>query len=139
MTSACVPPAVATTVTSAVIGAATSTTSPPDTMKEIAKFLSHGQKAPEYHTGGNIDIFLSRFEDFLQSKEIPEEKQAGLLIDALKDDTAYMAIARELSKEEKRDYQAIKKHLIYRFDTMKEKRQKRLVMRSTYQKAGQDL
>ena len=99
---------------------------------------SLGVKMPLYKTGADIEVFVDRFEEFLQIQEIVESKKAKLILSAL-DDTTYKVATRELTATERKDYATVKAHLLRRFDLLKEKGQRRRILRQMMKKPGQDL
>jgi hypothetical protein len=55
------------------------------------------------------------------------------------DDVTFTVLNRELTETEKNNYVTIKCHLLKRFDVLKEKGQRRLILRQSKRKPGQDL
>ncbi len=95
-------------------------------------------KMPHYKSGADIDIFINRYEQFCNTQKIAEDEKAGYLLNAL-DDTTFTVIIRELSELERNNYEKLKEHLLRRLDIIREKGQRRLLLRQARRKPGQDL
>ena len=110
-----------------------------DTVTSVASTSnSFGLKIPTYKMGTDIEIFISRFEQYCKTYGVDELRKANLVLNAL-DETAFTVVNRELTDNEKENYNTIKEHLVKRFDVVKEKGQRRLILRQARRKAGQDL
>ena len=95
-------------------------------------------KMPHYKAGADIDIFINRYEQFCKTQNISEDDKADYLLNAL-DDTTFTVIIRELSELERNNYEKLKEHLLRRLDIIREKGQRRLLLRQARRKPGQDL
>ena len=67
----------------------------------------------------DVESFLSRYECYCKMEHMDDTEKAGHLILAL-DPKVYSIIDRELTMEEKNNYDTLKRHLIKRFDIFKE-------------------
>lgn len=99
---------------------------------------NYGLKIPTYKSGGDIENFVARFEQYCRTQNIEESRQANLILSAV-DDVTFTVLNRELTETEKNNYVIIKCHLLKRFDVLKEKGQRRLILRQSKRKPGQDL
>ena len=54
-------------------------------------------KMPHYKAGGDIEIFINRYEEFLKTQNIAEGEKASYLLNAL-DDTTFTVVIRELNE-----------------------------------------
>ena len=103
----------------------------------VAKML-YGLKIPIYQSGADIEVFVNRFEHYCETQSISAKQKADIILNAL-DDVTFTVVNRELSEAEKKNYVVVKEHLLKRFDLLKEKGQRRLIMRQSRRKPGQDL
>jgi hypothetical protein len=97
-----------------------------------------GLKMPTYISGNDIETFLHRFEHYCATQNVQDKRKANLLLSAL-DDVTFIVVNRELGEEEKKNYGVVKKHLAQRFDILKEKGQRRLILRQAKRKLNQTL
>ena len=95
-------------------------------------------KMPHYKAGGDIEIFINRYEEFLKTQNIAEGEKASYLLNAL-DDTTFTVVIRELNERERNNYPILKEHLLKRLDIVRERGQRRLLLRQARRKPGQDL
>ena len=75
-----------------------------------------------------MEIFISRFEQYCVEQNVEETRKANLLLTAL-DDSTFTVVKKELTDNERSNYNTIKKHLEKRFDLLKDAGQKRLIFR----------
>ena len=106
--------------------------------REIGVIASYRLKMPMYKTGNDIETFINRFEQFCQVQTVSHAQKANLVLSAL-DDTTFTVVNRELTDTERNNYNTVKEHLLKRFDILKEKGQRRLLLRQARRKPGQDL
>ena len=66
------------------------------------------------------------------------DRKANLLLMAL-DEATFTVVKRELTDAERADYEIVKKHLLKRFDLLKDAGQKRLIFRQTRREHGQNI
>ena len=85
-------------------------------------------RMPSYKSGGNIETFINRYEQFCETQNIAEDQKAKLILSAL-DDITFTVIIRELNETERKEYKKVREHLLKRFDMLKEKGQRRLQLR----------
>ena len=95
-------------------------------------------RMPSYKSGGDIETFINRYEQFCETQNIAEDQKAKLILSAL-DDITFTVIIRELNETERKEYKKVREHLLKRFDVLKEKGQRRLQLRQAKRKIGQDL
>lgn len=98
----------------------------------------YGLKIPIYKSGGDAESFINRFEQYCRTQHVEDARKANLILTAV-DDVTFTVLNRELTEEEKGDYNKVKLHLLKRFDVVKEKGQRRLILRQAKRKPGQDL
>ena len=117
---------------------APSSTSTTNVNRDVSVMASYRLKMPMYKTGNDIETFVNRFEQFCQAQTVPPAQKANLILNAL-DDTTFTVVTRELTETERNNYNTVKEHLLKRFDILKEKGQRRLLLRQARTKPGQDL
>ena len=99
---------------------------------------TYGVKLPTYKSPGDIETFISRFEQYCITQNVEEIRKANLLLTAL-DDATFTVVKRELTDDERKNYNTIKKHLEKRFDLLKDAGQKRLIFRQARREHGQTI
>ena len=117
---------------------ALSSTSTTSVNRDVTVMASYRLKMPMYKTGNDIETFVNRFEQFCQAQTVLPAQKANLILNAL-DDTTFTVVTRELTETERNNYNTVKEHLLTRFDILKEKGQRRLLLRQARRKPGQDL
>ena len=93
-------------------------------------------KMPHHKAGGDIEIFINRYE-FSKARNIVEGEKASYLLNAL--DTTFTVVIRELNERERNNYSILKEHLLKRLDIVRERGQRRLLLRQARRKPRQDL
>ena len=110
----------------------------PVTHHNVASTSTYGVKMPTYKAPGDMEIFISRFEQYCVTQNVEETRKANLLLTAL-DDSTFTVVKRELTDNERSNYDTIKKHLEKRFDLLKDAGQKRLIFRQARREQGQTI
>ena len=99
---------------------------------------TYGVKLPTYKSPGDIETFISRFEQYCITQNVEDIRKANLLLTAI-DDATFTVVKRELTDDERKNYNTIKKHLEKRFDLLKDAGQKRLIFRQARREHGQTI
>ena len=93
---------------------------------------------PTYKSPGDIEVFIHRFEQYCLTQNVMVDIKANLLLMAL-DEATFTVVKRELTDAERADYEIVKKHLLKRFDLLKDAGQKRLIFRQARREHGQNI
>ena len=117
---------------------APSSTSNTSVNRDVSVIASYRIKMLMYKTGNDIQMFVNRFEQFCQAQTVLPARKANLILNAL-DDNTFTVVTRELTETERNNYNTVKEHLLKKFDVLKEKGQRRLLLRQAHRKPGQDL
>ena len=80
-------------------------------------------RMPSYKSGGDIETFINRYEQFCETQNIAEDQTAKLILSAL-DDITFTVIIRELNETERKEYKKVREHSLQRFDVLKESGQR---------------
>ena len=94
----------------------------------LIRYSTYVVKLPTYKSPGDIETLISRFEQYCIKQNVKEIRKANLLSTALGDAT-FTVVKRELTDDERKNYNTIKKHLEKRFDLLKDAGQKKLIFR----------
>ena len=89
---------------------------------------TYGVKMPTFKSPGDIEVFMYRFEQYCLTQNVMIDRKTNLLLMAL-DEATFTVVKRELTDAERADYDTVKKHLLKRFDLLKDAGQKRLIFR----------
>ena len=76
--------------------------------------VNTGMKLQNFKTGGDIEVFLDRFDVFCDGINMPESKKASCLLSAL-DDVTFRIVNKELHENDRRNVNKIKAHMCKRF------------------------
>ena len=99
---------------------------------------SYGVKMSTFKSPGDIEVFIHRFEQYCLMQNVMVDRKANLLLMAL-DDATFTVVKRKLTDAERADYEIVKKHLLKRFDLLKDAGQKRLIFRQARREYGQNI
>lgn len=108
-------------------------------LNNVKKYLMNGQKPPVYDKDYDIDLFFCELEEYFQFKHVDQEEWAGILMGALNVKAAKVSVYRELSAEERKNYNTVKNHLLQRFDPLRDPGQRRLLLQETMRKPNESL
>jgi hypothetical protein len=86
--------------------------------------------------GDDIESFISRYECYCKMEYMNESEKAGNLMLAM-DPKIYPVIDRELTADEKNDYDTLKRHLLKRFDIYKESGLRRVLFTMLKREVGE--
>jgi hypothetical protein len=86
--------------------------------------------------GDDIESFISRYECYCKMEHMDESEKAGNLMLAM-DPKIYPIIDRELTADEKNDYDTLKRHLLKRFDIYKESGLRRVLFTMLKREVGE--
>ena len=89
---------------------------------------TYGIKMPTFMSPGDIEVFIHRFEQYCLTQNVMIDRKTNLLLMVL-DEATFTVVKRKLTDAEKADYDTVKKHLLKRFDSLKDAGQKRLIFR----------
>ena len=91
---------------------------------------------PTFKSPGDIEVFIHRFEQYCLTQNVMIDRKINLLLMTL-DEATFTVVKRELTDAERADfYETVKKHLLKRFDLLKDARQKRLIFRQARREYG---
>jgi hypothetical protein len=93
--------------------------STPSSTDSASAHVRHRHRLPTFKMEDDVESFLSRYECYCKMEHMDDTEKAGHLILAL-DPKVYSIIDRELTIEEKNNYDTLKRHLIKRFGVYKE-------------------
>ena len=108
------------------------------THHNVASTSTYDVKMPTYKASGDMEIFISRFEQYCVTQNVEETRKANLLLNALNGST-FTLVKRELIDNETSNYDTIKKHLGKRFNLLKDAGQKQLIFRQARREHGQKI
>ena len=85
-------------------------------------------KMPIFKSPGDTEVFIHRFEQYCLTQNVTMDRKTNLLLIAL-DKAAFTVVKRKLTNAERSEYETVKKHILKRFDLLKDAGLKRLIFR----------
>jgi hypothetical protein len=120
---------------SGTVGSSPAASTPASTDSASAH-VRHRHRLPTFKMEDDVESFLSRYECYCKMEHMDDTEKAGHLILAL-DPKVYSIIDRELTIEEKNNYDTLKRHLIKRFDIYKEAGLRRVLFTQLKREIGE--
>jgi hypothetical protein len=110
--------------------------STPASTDSASAHTRHRHRLLTFKMEDDVESFLSRYECYCKMEHMGDTEKAGHLILAL-DPKVYSIIDRELTLQEKDDYDTLKRHLIKRFDIFKDARLRRVLFTQLKREIGE--